>query len=91
MVRGLTNHRLAPPPVGSFERAFQAAGLPQFILDLRQAVPDSPESGWLPERRQFRAIGSMEAAEEFYPLRIRDSFDGVIWIEKTSAATPLAR
>jgi hypothetical protein len=33
----------------------------------------------------------MEMAEQFFPLSIHDSFDGVIWIADTSAAWPLAR
>jgi hypothetical protein len=89
--KGLTNHGLASPPPDSFESVFQAAGLPRFILDLRKAVPDSPESGWLLERRRFRSIGAMEMSEQFSPLGIRDSFDGLVWIEKTSAALPLER
>ena len=87
---GVKNYGLAPPPPDSFERVFQAAGLPRFILDLRKAVPDSPESGWLLERRRFRAIGSMGTPQQFFPLVIRDSFDGVVWIQSTSAAQPLA-
>jgi erythromycin esterase-like protein len=89
--RSLATHGLEDPPPDSFESVFQAAGLPRFILDLRKAVPSSPESGWLLERRRFRSIGAMEMSEQFFPLGIRDSFDGLVWIEKTSAALPLGR
>jgi erythromycin esterase-like protein len=89
--RGLRDHDLAPPPADSYEHAFQAVGLPRFILDVRKAVPGSPASGWLLEPRRLRSIGSMEMSEQFHPLTIRDSFDAVVWIETTSAAVPLAR
>jgi erythromycin esterase-like protein len=89
--KGLTEHSLAPPPLDSVESVFQATGLPRFVLDLRNAVHDSPESGWLLERRRFRSIGAMEMPEQFSQLAIRDSFDAVVWIDKTSAAIPLGR
>jgi len=89
--RDVTDHGLEAPPPDSFERAFEATGLPQFILDLRKAVPGSPDSGWLLEQRRFRSIGAIAMSEQFYPLAIRDAFDGVVWIEKTSAALPLPR
>jgi erythromycin esterase-like protein len=89
--RGVTRHRLAAPPPESFEHAFQATGMPRFVLDLRKAVPVSPESGWLAESRPFRHIGAMEMTEQFHPLPIREAFDAVVWIEKTSDAVPLGR
>jgi erythromycin esterase len=88
--RGQMNHGLALPPVGSFEHAFQATGLPRFVLDLRKAGLGEVESGWLLERRPFRSIGAIEMTEQFYPLKISDSFDAVIWIAKTSATMPLS-
>ncbi len=92
--RGLTNHGLEPPPADSFESQFQASGLPRFILDLRKAVPGSPDSGWLTETRRFRAIGSMElpgALQFRLAIPLREYFDAVVWIEETSAALPLGR
>ena len=91
--KGVSEHGLEPPPPDSFERVFQASGLPRFILDLRKAAPDSPESGWLLERKRFRSIGSMEmeGSFQFRPLELRDSFDGIVWIEQIAAALPLPR
>jgi erythromycin esterase-like protein len=87
--RGLATHQLASPPADSFEHAFLATRLPRFILDLRKAVPVSADSGWLTEHRPFRSIGAMEMDQQFHPTSIRDSFDAVVWIEKTSATIPL--
>lgn len=89
--KGLTDHGLQSPPVDSYERIFQTTGLPRFILDLRTAVAGSPDSGWLAERRLFRAIGATRATRQFFPLTIRDAFDGIVWIDRTSAALPLSR
>jgi len=90
--RGVTNHGLEPPPADSFESLFQAAGLPRFILDLRRAVPGSPDSGWLNETRRFRAIGSMELPgllQFRLAVPLRECFDAVVWIEETSPSLPL--
>lgn len=88
--RALASHSLAPPPPGSFEQVFLATGLPRFVLDLRRAVPGSTGSGFVFEERRFRSIGAVAADEQFHPLRLRESFDAVVWIEKTTAAVPLA-
>jgi erythromycin esterase len=85
----LAAHALAPPPEDSFEHAFEATGLPRFVLDLRKAVPRSAESGWLCEKRPFRSIGAMEVENQFFPTPLRDAFDAVVWIGKTSASVPL--
>lgn len=87
--KGLGDHPLASPPPGSFESRFQAAGLPRFVLDLRKARPAPDDSSWLLEERPFRSIGALEAESQFFPLRLRDSFDAVIWIGETGAARPL--
>jgi erythromycin esterase-like protein len=83
------SHPLSTPPPDSFEHAFQATGLPRFILDLRKAVPRSTESGWMCEKRPFRSIGAVETESQFFPTALRDSFDAVVWIGTTSSAVPL--
>jgi erythromycin esterase len=87
--KGLGDHELAPPPPGSFESLFQAASLPRFVVDVRESVPDTDGAGWIREARPFRSIGALEVEEQFFPMKLAESFDAVIWIEKTSAARPL--
>jgi erythromycin esterase len=88
--KGIIGHGLMRPPADSFESAFQAAGLPVAIFDLRKAVKGSPESGFLLEKRGLRSIGAMEMPDrQFFPVWLRDSFDAVVWIEKTRASLPL--
>lgn len=85
-----TSHALAEPPPSSFEHAFEATGLPRFVLDLRKAARGSADSGWLFERRPFRSIGAVAMENQFFPTALTDSFDGVVWIEKTTPAVALA-
>ncbi len=42
---GLSEHELVEPPQGSTEDVFRRAGLPRFVLDLRDVTTDSAESG----------------------------------------------
>jgi erythromycin esterase-like protein len=44
---------------GSAEYIFHRSGMPQFILDLRRALPSYPASAWLFGTTQFRNIGAV--------------------------------
>ena len=88
---GAGNHYLAPPPEGSFEHCLAKTGWPLKILDLRTAMPDDPEWGWLTERRPFRNFGAAGLPYEFFEQRVTDDFDLLCWIEQTTSAQALTR
>jgi erythromycin esterase-like protein len=86
---GLRAHPLAPPPAESFEQRLLEIGRPRTILDLRTLEEGDPEWGWLGERRPFRNVGASSLPYEFGNQRIREDFDLLVWIERTTAARPL--
>jgi erythromycin esterase len=83
--------RVPNPPQDSFEYYFRKAGLPAFMLDLRQELPV-----WLSQKRRLQIVG-----QNLPPFRVPEpdwySFDAVlkaefdllIYIDKTSPSTPL--
>ncbi|MHC4471218.1 MAG: erythromycin esterase family protein [Planctomycetota bacterium] len=87
---GLHPHSLLPPPGESIERLMLGAGSPRMLMDLRTAEAADPKWGWLLERRPFRTAGASALPYEFSERRIQEDFDLLFWIERTTAARPLA-
>jgi erythromycin esterase len=82
---GLSKHPLKAPPADSFEAAFQRAGIPRFLLDLRSVEADA----WLAGSRPFRMIGAVAMDQQFQSVKLPKQFDAVIYIEETTAAKPI--
>jgi erythromycin esterase-like protein len=83
-------HKLQTPPPGSIEAVMQRAGIPQFLLDLRNVGAGSPAATWLSQPHQFRSIGALAMDQQFAATDLRKLFDVVIYIDKTTAAKPIA-
>ncbi|MBI3467682.1 MAG: erythromycin esterase family protein, partial [Planctomycetes bacterium] len=86
--QGLSTHKLQSPPADSCEAAFQRTGLPRFFLDLRPTA-DSSDAAWLTHPHPFRSIGALAMDQQFGPATLPTLFDGLIYLEETSAAKPL--
>jgi erythromycin esterase-like protein len=86
---GLQHFTVGPAPGGSLDGLLGAAGLPLFALDLRNAPP------WLREERLTRQIGAVFATEteSYYVTRLSAPaiFDGILFVENTTAARPNIR
>lgn len=85
--------QLRPPLAGSYERLFQEAGLPKFLLSLRA---DRVLSAALSTRRLERAVGvlylpSTERASHYFEARLGQQFDYVFHLDETRAVEPLDR
>jgi erythromycin esterase len=84
---------LAPASKGSVEALFQEAGLPRFILDLRDLPKDSAVRSWLSKPRLHRMIGAVYSAEadsEYYAhVRLPQMYDAIVFIAESTAARPL--
>ena len=80
------DNTLALPPADSVESVLHEAGMPLFVLDVRSASTDDPASAFLATERPFRSIGALAMEEQFYPANVQKAYDGVIWIEKSSAS-----
>lgn len=79
-----------PSLEGSHERLCHDAGLPRFLLDLRE---DAPEP--LMQERLERFIGVIyrpdtERWSHYSEAVLPEQFDGWVWFDETRAVTPLA-
>lgn len=80
--RGVASYPSSPPIEDSFESAFRATGVPNFVLDLR-AAQSSPDAAFLNRQHQFRSIGSMPSDLGFFPLNLVNAFDAIIYFDRT--------
>jgi len=87
----LTQHRV-PPPAESYEDYFRRAGIAKMFLDLREIGP-GPATDWLFGPRFFRSIGAVydsnTASRYFYPARLPQEFDVMIYFQETSPSVLL--
>jgi protein-L-isoaspartate(D-aspartate) O-methyltransferase len=84
--------RVLPARDDSYEQACHDAGLPNFLLPLRHA-PAPLHAALTPARRQ-RAIGVVyrpetELASHYQHVVLPRQFDEYVWMDATSAVTPL--
>jgi erythromycin esterase-like protein/beta-lactamase regulating signal transducer with metallopeptidase domain len=99
MGKGLRNFTVPPAPGDSLDATFGSTGIPIFALDLRRAPKSGAVGTWLDSTSKSRTIGAgyseTNAAQYLAPLQPRASFDGMLFVENTSAArknaTPVAR
>jgi len=88
--KGLHEFTVPPAPPGSLDATFAATGIPLFALDLRAAPKTGPVATWLSESHKTRSIGalfSQDSADQYLSdLRAPQSFDLMLFVEKTTAA-----
>jgi TonB family protein len=88
--KGLHDFTVPPAPPGSLDATFAAAGIPLFALDLRDAPKSGPVAAWLSESHTTRSIGavySQDSANQYLlDLKAPQSFDAILFVEKTTAA-----
>lgn len=81
----LAPQKASPAFAGSAEYVMHAAGLPQFILDWRQAAAADAGSGWLFGEKMFRNITSFVSdGFRVTPTLLRD-YDAVVFVDRTKA------
>lgn len=82
--KGINVYGTSPSAPGSVEWFFKSSGIPQMILDLREASQRKKGSAWLFEELDFRSIGAMAMDYAFSPRKIIEEFDALIYFEKTT-------
>jgi erythromycin esterase-like protein len=86
----LKDFTVPPAPAGSFDAVLAAAGPPLFALDLRGAP--APAASWLASPHASRSIGAIYYENQPFALmgqlRAGDSYDAILFVERTSAARP---
>jgi erythromycin esterase len=89
--RGLMEHSVAPEPPGSVGATLALVGAPILALDLRSAPADGPTGAFWHERRRLFEVGSRFREGATYALPyvpLAEDFDGVLFVEHTTAAHP---
>ncbi|HEY0012792.1 MAG TPA: protein-L-isoaspartate(D-aspartate) O-methyltransferase [Allosphingosinicella sp.] len=85
--------RVRPSLPGSYERVCHDAGVPRFLLDMRQGVNEEAVEALL-EPRLERFIGVIYRPEterwsHYAEAVLPNQFDAFVWVDETSAVTPL--
>ncbi len=86
--RKITSLQAEAASVGTYEYFFQSLNLPLSLLDLRKPQL-SKETQWLYEVHNFRTIGAMRNGKEFTPMDLRQEFDLLLFIHKSTPAQGL--
>jgi protein-L-isoaspartate(D-aspartate) O-methyltransferase len=87
--------RVRPAHRESYEHLCHATSVPAFLLHLREPTRDEVRAELMPPRLE-RAIGVIyrpetEMASHYFQAVLPAQFDEWVWIDETSAVTPLAR
>jgi len=88
--RGLKEFAVGPPQAGMIEDAFERAGWPLCLLDLRRLPPSGPVAEWFRGPQQVRGVGSSFTGEADMAMEVvlPDLYEAVIYIESTTRARP---
>jgi erythromycin esterase len=81
---GINVYGTSPSEPGSVEWFLKSSGIPQLVLDLREACEEDKGASWLMQELDFRSIGAMAMDYAFSPRRITQEFDALIFFEKTT-------
>jgi len=60
-----------------------------FFLDLKDIPENDSDSQWLSKKMYFRTIGGGATDSQVHPASITGKFDGIIFIDRTTATEPL--
>lgn len=87
---GLRDFTVGPSLEGSLNAALAKAGIPLFVLDLRQAPASGTAGRWWQTKHKERDIGAVynESSADSFWLRanLLKEYDALFFVEKTTAA-----
>ena len=85
--------RVPAPPPDSYEAAWQRAGEPRLVIDLRQSDGDSPAEVWVRGPHPYRSVGAVytygKPEEYFSAVSLPSAFDAMIYFAQTTASNLL--
>lgn len=91
--RGLWTFEVGPPPDGTIESTFAAAGLDMAVVDLRRLPAGGPVATWFSTPRPTRNSGGVYDAADpqrhLLPYVADEAFDALIYIDSTHATRPV--
>jgi erythromycin esterase len=78
----------------SVEALLRETSVPRFILDFRELPKDSAAGTWFAKPRLHRSLGAIydptRANTYYWPARLAETYDGIIFIAQSTAAKPLS-
>lgn len=92
---GLQEWTVGKPREDSADAVLAAAGIDNYVLDLRAAPKSGPVADWLATMRPMRMAGavfdpSRENEQYYRPIDLDEAFDAIIFTSRTTRARPLA-
>ena len=82
--RGIGSYEAQPAYPGTLEYLLAQLDEPIFVLDLKKMrEADDPALKWI-DAMEFRVIGYLKAMREFYPERVSEAFDYLIFIREST-------
>ena len=91
--KGLHSFTVPAAPAGSFDSILASSHLPLAMIDFRSLPAGSALAKWLSEPRVTRDISAVyhdsNANDVLVKRAIRDRYDGVIFVNQTTAARPI--
>ena len=92
--RRLDDFTMRPAAPDSLDGVLASTGLPLFLVDLRKAPRSGPVAAWLAQDQRSRQVGSIYSDDwerTYRRLHVTQSFDLLLFVERTSAARPVVR
>lgn len=88
---GIGSYKAQPAYPGTLEYLLAQLDDPIFVLDLKKMrEADDPALKWI-DAMEFRMIGYLKAAREFYPERVSEEFDYLIFIRESTPSRLLGQ
>lgn len=90
-IGALDGFDIGPAPPETVEWELARAGVGDFLLDLRGATMSAEVAQWFEQPRLMRTIGLGYAPggeEPLHRLKLRETFDGLAFIDRTTRAQP---
>jgi erythromycin esterase len=80
-------------PKGTASDYFHQTGLPQFFIDFKHGDKAVFARDFLADERKIKVIGAIYWPKwektYYHPVKLPEVYDGIIYIDKTTAATPI--
>jgi erythromycin esterase-like protein len=88
--KNLHDFTIGPAPTDGFDGMLASTSIPLFALDLRQLPKTGPAADWFNQAHPARGIGAVysesAAANYFRPLVAPQTFNVILYVDKTTAA-----
>ena len=79
------------PIPNDLEFILAEAGLPRYVVDLKQARAGAPDTSWLMAQGSSQVISPQMGSERFGESDIALRFDALVYLDETQSVTPLTR